>query len=170
MHPIENIIETAMDRIKRMTDVSTVIGEPIAAGGGTVLLPVSKVSLGFIAGGGEYGEGGRRPDELAHPFAGGTTVGMCIKPTAFLSVEDGSVRVLSAAPASTLDRLTELLPGLLRSLERAALAMVDNQAEKCENKGDDSGRGRHGCGCESVPGGTGNGCPHAQADTAEETD
>ncbi|MBQ7060406.1 MAG: sporulation protein YtfJ [Clostridia bacterium] len=170
MHPIENIIETAMDRIKRMTDVSTVIGEPIAAGGGTVLLPVSKVSLGFIAGGGEYGEGGRRPDELAHPFAGGTTVGMCIKPTAFLSVEDGSVRVLSAAPASTLDRLTELLPGLLRSLERAALAMVDNQAEKCENKGDDCGRGRHGCGCESVPGGTGNGCPHAQADTSEETD
>ena len=54
MHPIENIMQTTMEQIKKMVDVNTVVGTPIIADETTTVVPVSKVSLGFLAGGGEY--------------------------------------------------------------------------------------------------------------------
>ena len=53
-HPIENIMTTTMDSIRDMVDVNTVIGEPITTADGSTVIPVSKVSFGFVAGGGEY--------------------------------------------------------------------------------------------------------------------
>lgn len=55
MHPIENIMQTSMTQIKNMVDVNTIVGSPIMTEGETMVLPVSKVSLGFLSGGGEYG-------------------------------------------------------------------------------------------------------------------
>lgn len=55
MHPIENIMQTSMEQIKRMVDVNTVVGNPIVTAGNTMILPVSKLSLAFLVGGGEYG-------------------------------------------------------------------------------------------------------------------
>ena len=54
MHPIENIMKGAMEEIKAIVDVNTIVGDPILTGEETMILPVSKVSLGFISGGGEY--------------------------------------------------------------------------------------------------------------------
>ena len=54
-HPIENIMKTTMEEIKQMVDVNTVVGTPILTGTETMILPVSKVSVGFFSGGGEYG-------------------------------------------------------------------------------------------------------------------
>lgn len=59
MHPIENIMKSAMEEIKEMVDVNTIIGDPILTGNETMILPVSKVSLGFLSGGGEYGMGNK---------------------------------------------------------------------------------------------------------------
>lgn len=55
MHPIENIIDSSIDQIKKMVDVSTVIGDPVVTANETLILPVSKVCIGFVVGGGEYG-------------------------------------------------------------------------------------------------------------------
>lgn len=141
MHPIENIIKTSMEEINRMADVNTVIGEPIDTGAGTVLLPVSKVSLGFTVGGGEYGsmsgtkKAAQQDAENSHfPFASLSAVGMCLKPMAFVTVEQGNVRVLPAAANCPTDRLTDLVPQVLKSLDRLATAMVDKLAKKCENR------------------------------------
>ena len=51
-HPIENIMKTTMEEIKQMVDVNTVVGTPILTGTETMILPVSKVSVGFFSGGG----------------------------------------------------------------------------------------------------------------------
>lgn len=145
MHPIENIIEGSIEQIKRMVDVNTVIGDAITAADGTLLLPVSRVSIGFAVGGGEYGEaeGGRtcrrRVDEPSesdarYPFTGATTVGMSLKPLAFLSVEQGNVRVIPAAPESAVDKLADLVPQVLKSMERFISAAVDKNDKKCENR------------------------------------
>ena len=55
MHPVENIMRTTMEQLKEMVDVNTVIGKPILTAGETMILPVSRLSMGFISGGGEYG-------------------------------------------------------------------------------------------------------------------
>ena len=139
MHPIENIIKTSMEEINRMVDVNTVIGDPIDTGCGTVLLPVSRVSLGFTIGGGEYGSGSmKKPCYDAesgshYPFAGVSAVGMCLKPMAFLSMEQGNVRVLPASPSCLTDRLADLVPQVLKSLDKHMTAVVDNIGKKCEN-------------------------------------
>lgn len=66
-HPIENIMKTTMEEIKQMVDVNTVVGTPILTGTETMILPVSKVSVGFFSGGGEYG--GAKPAKGPCPIA-----------------------------------------------------------------------------------------------------
>ena len=62
-HPIENLMTTTMDSLRDMVDVNTVIGEAIATPDGATVIPISRVSFGFVAGGGEYGE--KDPDNHA---------------------------------------------------------------------------------------------------------
>ena len=50
-HPIGNLMDTTMNKIKEMVDVNTIVGEPITAPDGTLIIPVSKVTYGFAAGG-----------------------------------------------------------------------------------------------------------------------
>ena len=51
-HPIENIMETTMAKLREMVNVNTIVGDPVMITGETMVLPVSKVSLGFVSGGG----------------------------------------------------------------------------------------------------------------------
>lgn len=60
-HPIETLMKTAMESIKDMIDVNTIVGDPVETPDGSVIMPVSRVSCGFAAGGADYhpnGEGG----------------------------------------------------------------------------------------------------------------
>ena len=52
-HPIETLMKTAMESIKEMVDVNTVVGDPVETPDGMVIVPVSRVTCGFAAGGGE---------------------------------------------------------------------------------------------------------------------
>jgi len=66
-HPIEGLMNTAMQSIKEMVDVNTVVGDAVETNDGTVIIPVSQVSCGFAAGGGEYdvsGGNGSKGQEL----------------------------------------------------------------------------------------------------------
>ena len=117
-HPIENIMRSTMEQIKEMVDVNTIVGNPIITGKETVILPVSKVSLGFLSGGGEYcassapvkKSGSELDGEARMPFAGTSVAGMSITPIAFLSVADGKVKVLPAQFNTTIDRAIEIIP------------------------------------------------------------
>lgn len=53
-HPIEGLMVTAMNSIQDMIDVNTIIGEPIETSNNIVIIPISKVSFGFAAGGSEF--------------------------------------------------------------------------------------------------------------------
>jgi len=114
-HPIENIMTTTMDSIRDMVDVNTVIGEPISTQDGSTVIPVSKVSFGFVAGGGEYrcNCGPRTADDGRMPFAGGTGAGVTIHPVGFLVTSEDSVRLLPTQPYAPADRIIELMPQLM---------------------------------------------------------
>nr|MDD6335916.1 GerW family sporulation protein [bacterium] len=113
-HPIENILSSTLENIRRMIDVNTIVGSPISAPDGTVVLPVSKVSFGFVAGGGEYGNPPQKStltaEENRPPFAGGTGAGVTIQPVAFLVAGCDPVRVLPAHSNSPYDKLIDLIP------------------------------------------------------------
>ncbi len=103
-HPIDLLMKTTMDNIKEMIDVNTILGDPVETSDGTVILPVSRVFVGFAVGGSEFPafkdgeESGTQQDsasvdEAGFPFGGGAGAGMTISPVAFLVVSMGQVRV-----------------------------------------------------------------------------
>ena len=120
-HPIDNMMQTTMENIRGMVDVNTVVGSPVAGAKGTTIIPISKVSFGFIAGGGEYTVEDNRNRAVTTdvlPFAGGTGAGVSVQPVGFLVVGDGSVKMLPAQTNGAMERVVELLPQLLEDLSQ----------------------------------------------------
>src|SRR6478672_3790898 len=56
-HPIQGLMQTAMENLRDMVDVNTIIGSPVETPDGQVIIPVSKVGFGFAAGGSEFSGG-----------------------------------------------------------------------------------------------------------------
>ena len=116
-HPIDTMMQTTMEQIRSMVDVNTVIGSPVTGSKGTTIIPISKVSFGFIAGGGEYLVDDHRSRTSItsenYPFAGGTGAGVSVQPVGFLVVGEDTVKVLPAQSNSALERVVELLPQLM---------------------------------------------------------
>lgn len=135
-HPIETLMKTTMESLKAMVDVDTVVGEPVETKEGTVIIPVSKVSFGFITGGGDDSMGGETSAEEGQreneydvqggsggqhlPFTGGTGAGVTVRPVGFLVVGTKKVRFLPVDSRAIYDRLLDELPDLL---ERTADAL-----------------------------------------------
>ncbi|MBR3152434.1 MAG: GerW family sporulation protein [Clostridia bacterium] len=136
-HPIEGLMVTAMNSIKDMIDVDTIIGEPIEAGIDTVIIPISKVTFGFAAGGSEFrgetvNEYTRKDkEELVQyrlPFGGGSGAGVSIEPVAFLTVNNGNIKLLPIDHDSCIDKLMDYIPDALEKIEDIIKTM------KCKNK------------------------------------
>lgn len=115
MHPIENIMQTAMAEIKEMVDVNTIIGDPIISTDGSTIIPISKVSFGFLSGGGEYGQS----EESSYPFAGGASSGVSISPVGFLIVDDSKVQMLSVNGKNPFEHLIKTIPEIITELKQA---------------------------------------------------
>ena len=119
-HPIGELMQTAMTSIKDMVDVNTVIGDPVEASGGATIIPISKVSFGYVTAGGDLTtqEKARRAVEpVDFPFAGGSGAGVSVQPVGFLVVQDGSVRMLPATCATVADRVVELIPTVMEDVK-----------------------------------------------------
>ena len=86
---IDNIIKDALQGIKSIVDTNTIIGNPIKVDNNVTLLPISKISVGFVAGGGEISSSKKYRNNL--PFAGGSTSGLNVTPVGFVAVEMGKV-------------------------------------------------------------------------------
>ncbi|HEY8498899.1 MAG TPA: GerW family sporulation protein [Limnochordales bacterium] len=114
-HPIDALMRTAMESIKAMVDVNTILGVPVEAPDGTVIIPVSRVSFGFVAGGSEFEAGERQG---AFPFGGGSGAGVSLHPVAFLVVGQGQVRLLPVSERALYDRLLDLAPRVVEQLQR----------------------------------------------------
>jgi len=125
-HPIENIMKTTMEELRQMVDVNTVVGNPIITSDNTLVLPVSKLSLGFLSGGGEYtGTQGKdsikKAGELLegksqYPFAGTAAAGISITPMGFLSVRNEAVRMTQVRYDNSLERAIDRIPDAIRSI------------------------------------------------------
>ena len=87
--PLNDLMDTTMDKIRDMVDSNTIIGEPIQTPDGVTVIPVSRVSFGFGAGGGDYGK-----TDTAH-----------------------FVMPVAMPAATTVDRVLDLVPEVLDRMQ-----------------------------------------------------
>ena len=119
-HPIGEFMQTAMTSIKDMVDVNTVVGEPVEASGGTTIIPISKVSFGYVTAGGDLTtqeKPKRVLEPVDFPFAGGSGAGVSVQPVGFLVVSGESVRMLPATCHNVADRMVELIPTVMEDVK-----------------------------------------------------
>ena len=105
----ERLIEGAAERLTRLVDVDTVIGKPVFSTSGTQIIPLAKVTMGYLSGGGEYGTVKPIKEDETAPFAGGAGTIVSVKPVGFL-VDDGTVRLIRVAD----DPLDAILTRMVR--------------------------------------------------------
>ena len=110
-HPIEGLMGTTLEKIRQMVDVNSIIGDPITAPDGTVIVPISKISYGFASGGSDFAAKSMPEKQF---FGGGTGAGVSVSPVAFLTISNGDVKLLRVDPGNTsVDRVIEQAPDLI---------------------------------------------------------
>ena len=140
-HPIEGLMTTAMNSIQDMVDVNTIIGEPIETSNNIVIIPISKVSFGFAAGGSEFK--GETIDEYKKvdkeeaiqyrlPFGGGAGAGVSINPVAFLVITNDNVRLMPVNHSSSIDKLMDYIPDLMERVNNMMNRCIQNKKEETE--------------------------------------
>ena len=138
-HPIEGLMITAMNSIQDMVDVNTIIGEPIETSNNVVVIPISKVTFGFAAGGSEFK--GETIDEYTKkekeeaiqyrlPFGGGSGAGVNISPEAFLIIQEGQVKLLPVNHISAVDKLIDYVPDLLEKINKILNKQMDQKEQE----------------------------------------
>jgi sporulation protein YtfJ len=170
-HPIESLMRTTLDSIKNMVDVNTILGDPVETPDGKVIVPISRVTFAFAAGGTEYepscgqedGTGGRprggsgpqdsgqkggglsAEEARALPFGGGSGAGISIQPVGFLVVGREDMRLLPVDGQVLYDRLIDLAPRILDGLQGLARGRAaDHQVAAATPAG--------GAGTQAAPG------------------
>lgn len=123
-HPIEGLMKTAMESIKDMVDVNTILGDPVETPDGNVIIPISRVTFGFAAGGSEYLAAGKKEKKgneenegVKWPFGGGSGAGITLNPVAFLVVGKDQTRLLPVDGNILVDRIIDAAPQILEKVQ-----------------------------------------------------
>ena len=110
-----NLIETTFKNLNNIVDVNTVVGAPIKTENGEYIVPISKVTIGVMMGGGEYGKVGifKKSSDLPCSIGNGAVVS--VKPSGFLIKEDGKYKILAVSEKSyekVFDKAVDFLSDL----------------------------------------------------------
>jgi uncharacterized spore protein YtfJ len=124
---LESLVQRVLGELHHIVQTQTVVGEPVSAGPVT-LIPVSKISMGFGAGGGE----GKQ-----HAGTGG---GASVEPIGFIVVhEDGKVEMMTLKEKEvSWGQLVEMVPDAVSKIKgfvdkRRSDGDVDEEEEPQED-------------------------------------
>ena len=98
-NPIGRLMNTTMENVRNVLKTDTVVGDPITTPDGMMLVPISRISMGF---------GG-----------GGNATGVKIEPIGFLIIKDGNIRMINVTPPAnnTVDRIIEMVPQVIDKVD-----------------------------------------------------
>ena len=128
-NPIGELMQNTMENVKNILKVDTVVGDPIYTPDGIMLVPISRISVGFGGGGVEF----KSKKAGERPYGGGNATGVKIDPIGFLIIKEGVVRMVNVTPpaSNTVDRVIDLVPQVMDRID----AFIDKHNEgKDENK------------------------------------
>ena len=119
---IDSFLEKTAEKLTGIVDVNTVIGKPVQTASGAQVIPFTKVTMGYLSGGGEYGEVKKIDEDECLPFAGGAGTIVNVKPAGFL-IDDGHecrvVRVTDDALDTLIEKAGEWLGKIVNKGEDA---------------------------------------------------
>ena len=111
--PVQDLMASALEKMRDLVDSNTIIGSPIYTQDGTTILPISKISFGFVSGGTDFAS--KTQKDL---FGGAASSGASITPVGFLVIKDGSVKLMQLAEGgATVDRLINMMPEVIDRVE-----------------------------------------------------
>ena len=115
---IQSIMETTLETIKNSIDSNTIVGNPIKAEA-SVIVPISKVTVGFGIGGGEYNKSCKTNTNSDTNFAGGSGGAVTISPVAFVVVENGETRLISLEDnVNLVDNILTVTPKIIEKVQK----------------------------------------------------
>ena len=134
---VNDLIENSLAKIRELTGTETVVGDPIYTPNGTLILPVSKISMGFATGGLDFGkkkdEEGKKPNN----YGGGGGTGVTVTPVAFLILSaEGKIDLIPVTEAKNVDTadkisaLIERSPDILKRLKDVLIKKKEEKEEK----------------------------------------
>ncbi len=112
---INSLIDASIENLDNLADVNTVIGKPIVTASGFQVIPFSKITMGNLSGGGEYGDIKVVKEIDAMPFAGGSGAVISMKPMGFLIDDGKSCRILRITD-EPIDNLIERAGEIVRDV------------------------------------------------------
>lgn len=121
VNKVGGLIDSSLDKIRNMVDVNCVIGEPVTLPDNSTIIPISKVSVGFVSGAGEYSDLNSKRNQVDLPMAGGTGGGYTVMPIGFFIVKKDKFKLVHADKSSAyltlLKNATEVLKKLAEKKE-----------------------------------------------------
>lgn len=114
-HEQINEINDTLKHVKNIIDTDTIVGKEIKTSDGVTIIPISKVIVGYIGGGGEYFDIKVKKNDA--PYASGCGTGAYIKPIGFLVVKnDNSVKFIEVDKNIDLNKIMEYAEKIVESL------------------------------------------------------
>ena len=109
---VESVLNGTLNGLKNLVDVDTVIGDPLKVNDEVTLIPISKVSCGFISGGSGFGAQPQKQN-----FGGGAGGAMKVIPICFLVIRGDDIRMLPVKEGeSKVESLVDAVPDLLEKI------------------------------------------------------
>lgn len=131
-HPIQGLMKTAMESIKDMVDVNTIVGDAVETSDGTVIIPISRVTFGFAAGGANSGLEEKEQSKGMDSFGGGSGAGVSVRPVGFLVCSPISgVRFMPVEGNLMYERVIDLIPKVLTTIQEL---LDDNKCNDSEEQ------------------------------------
>ena len=119
---VQELMANTLGKMRELVDSNTVIGTPITTEAGVTIIPVSKISFGFVSGGTDFAT-----EKQKDLFGGAASSGASITPVGFLVVNGTGVKFMQVAEGNrTIDRLINMMPEVIDKLE----ALVSSKGKK----------------------------------------
>ena len=109
---INKVIETTLKNITNLIDVNTVVGTPITSNDGKLVIPISKVTVGILVGGGEYGKISIFKNGSDLPYSAGNGAIVSVKPCGFLIKDNDNFKLLNVSTNSyekIIDKVSDFI-------------------------------------------------------------
>ena len=116
---IEEFVSGAIKNIKTLVDVDVVVGRPIESSSNLTIIPLTKVTMGFVSGGGEYYSELREiKKDNEYPFVGGSGSGLNLQPIGFLVIDGKDVQIVKVEMDSAIEKLIQAVPEVAKFISK----------------------------------------------------
>lgn len=111
MQDVKELLKEAVEDLRRSVESNEIVGKPVINGDGTIVLPISKISIGFVAGG-----TGADVDKKSKAPVGVSGGGVSITPVGFLFC--GSQKRFVRVDGEDQNKWTELFKSIVNVVKR----------------------------------------------------